>query len=134
MGSIATADTLYAVDGPYQDGTADTNTLAPMARLMGAGDVLVEYDQRYEHYGVPHPLLLAQLLSQTPLGLSDPTSFGTPGPTSPPIRPSTKPTWPPRPTWRGRARSWTTQWRIHARCCGPNRTREPSSWRATPRG
>ena len=80
MGSIATADTLYAVDGPYQDGTANTNALAPMARLMGAGDVLVEYDQRYEHYGVPHPQLLAQLLSQTPLGLSDPTSFGTPRP------------------------------------------------------
>ena len=80
MGSIATADTLYAVDGPYQDGTANTNALAPMARLMGAGDVLVEYDQRYEHYGVPHPKLLAQLLSQTPLGLSDPTSFGTPRP------------------------------------------------------
>ncbi len=80
MGSIATADTLYAVDGPYQDGTADTNALAPMARLMGAGDLLVEYDQRYEHYGVPHPLLLAQLLSQTPLGLSDPTSFGAPRP------------------------------------------------------
>ena len=55
MGSIATADTLYAVDGPYQDGTANTNALAPMARLMGAGDLLVEYDQRYEHYGVPHP-------------------------------------------------------------------------------
>ena len=80
MGSIATADTLFAVDGPYQDGTANTNALAPMARLMGAGDLLVEYDQRYEHYGVPHPLLLAQLLSQTPLGLSDPTSFGAPRP------------------------------------------------------
>ncbi|MFZ0251156.1 MAG: alpha-(1-_3)-arabinofuranosyltransferase family protein, partial [Acidimicrobiales bacterium] len=80
MGSIATADTLFAVDGPYQDGTANTNALAPMARLMGAGDLLVEYDQRYEHYGVPHPQLLAQLLSQTPLGLSDPTSFGAPRP------------------------------------------------------
>ncbi len=80
MGSIATADTLYAVDGPYQDGTADTNALAPMARLMGAGDLLVEYDQRYEHYGVPHPKLLAQQLSQTPLGLSDPITFGSPRP------------------------------------------------------
>ncbi len=80
MGSIATADTLFAVDGPYQDGTANTNALAPMARLMGAGDILVEYDQKYEHYGVPHPLLLAELLSQTPRGLSDPISFGKPRP------------------------------------------------------
>ncbi len=80
MGSIATADTLFAVDGPYQDGTADTNALAPMARLMGAGDLMVEYDQRYEHYGVPHPQLLAEQLAQTPLGLTDPISFGAPRP------------------------------------------------------
>jgi arabinofuranan 3-O-arabinosyltransferase len=80
MGSIATADTLYAVDGPIQDGIANTNALAPMARLMGAGDLMVEYDQRYEHYGVPHPQLLAEELSPTPLGLTDPISFGSPRP------------------------------------------------------
>ena len=80
MGSIATADTLYAVDGPIQDGIENMNALAPMARLMGAGDLMVEYDQRYEHYGVPQPQLLALQLLQTPTGLSDPTSFGTPRP------------------------------------------------------
>jgi arabinofuranan 3-O-arabinosyltransferase len=80
MGSIATADTLYAVDGPIQDGIANWNALAPMSRLMGAGDVMVEYDQRYEHYGVPQPQLLSLQLAQTPAGLSDPVSFGTPRP------------------------------------------------------
>ncbi len=80
MGSIATADTLYAVDSPIQDGIANMNALAPMARLMGAGDLMVEYDQRYEHYGVPQPQLLALALLQTPLGLSDPKSFGSPRP------------------------------------------------------
>jgi hypothetical protein len=80
MGSIATADTLYAIDGPIQDGTANWNALAPMSRLMGAGDVMVEYDQRYEHYGIPQPQLLSRQLSQAPAGLSDPTSFGTPRP------------------------------------------------------
>jgi arabinofuranan 3-O-arabinosyltransferase len=80
LGSIATADTLYATDGPFQDGTANMNALAPMARLMGAGDVMVEYDQQYERYGVPQPQLLALQLLQTPLGLSDPVSFGTPRP------------------------------------------------------
>ena len=78
MGSIATADTLYATDGPIQDGTANTNALAPMARLMGAGDLMVEYDQQYERYGVPQPQLLALQFLQTPLGLADPVSFGTP--------------------------------------------------------
>ncbi|HWF15311.1 MAG TPA: alpha-(1-_3)-arabinofuranosyltransferase family protein, partial [Acidimicrobiales bacterium] len=80
MGSIATADTLYAIDGPIQDGIANMNALAPMSRLMGAGDVMVEYDQRYEQYGVPQPQLLALQLLQTPSGLSDPTSFGAPRP------------------------------------------------------
>jgi len=80
MGSIATADTLYATDAPLQDGTANMNALAPMARLMGAGDLMVEYDQQYERYGVPQPQLLALQLGQTPLGLADPVSFGTPRP------------------------------------------------------
>ena len=80
MGSIATADTLYAVDAPMQDGIADMNALAPMARLMSAGDIMVEYDQNYEHYGVPQPQLLALQLLQTPLGLTDPVSFGSPRP------------------------------------------------------
>ncbi len=80
MGSIATADTLYALDGPIQDGTANTNALAPVARLMGAGDVMVQYDQQYERYGVPQPQILAAQLAQTPLGLTDPVSFGSPRP------------------------------------------------------
>jgi len=80
MGSIATADTLFAMDDPIQSGTEQWGSLAPMARLLSAGDVLVEYDQRYEHYGVPQPQLLAQQLSQTPKGLSDPVAFGAPKP------------------------------------------------------
>jgi arabinofuranan 3-O-arabinosyltransferase len=80
MGSIATADTLYAVDDPIQENTENYSALAPMARLMSAGDIMVEYDQRYEHYGVPQPQLLALQLLHTPSGLSDPVSFGAPRP------------------------------------------------------
>ena len=80
LGSIATADTLYATDAPLQDGTANLNALAPMSRLMGAGDLMVEYDQQYERYGVPQPQLLALQLLHTPLGLTDPMSFGIPRP------------------------------------------------------
>jgi hypothetical protein len=80
MGSIATADTLFAMDDPIQSGTEQWGSLAEMARLLSAGDVLVEYDQRYEHYGVPQPQLLAQQLTQTPKGLSNPVAFGTPRP------------------------------------------------------
>ncbi|HVX21640.1 MAG TPA: alpha-(1-_3)-arabinofuranosyltransferase family protein [Acidimicrobiales bacterium] len=80
MGSMPTADILYAMDEPIQTSIENWNALAPMARLMSAGDVMVEYDQAYEHYGVPHPQLLALALGQAPAGLSDPRSFGTPVP------------------------------------------------------
>ena len=39
MGSMATADTLYAMDDPVQQGIENWNALAPMARLLSAGDV-----------------------------------------------------------------------------------------------
>ena len=65
-GLEATADTLYAIDAPIQTGIEDWTGLAPMARLMSAGDVLVEYDQAYEHYGVPQPRVLAQDLADDP--------------------------------------------------------------------
>jgi len=83
MGSIATADTLAALDDPIELGTEQWSSLAPMARLLSAGDVLVQYDQRFEHYNSPEPQLLAQDLAKTPDGLSDPVSFGTPRPNTP---------------------------------------------------
>jgi hypothetical protein len=80
MGSIPTADTLYAMDDPIQENVANYNALAPMARLLSAGDVMVEYDQDYAHYGIPQSQLLALQLAQTPLGLTDPVGFGAPRP------------------------------------------------------
>ena len=59
------------------------NALAPMARLMGAGDLMVEYDQRYEHYGVPQPQLLALQLLADPARADRPRRpSARPGPTS----------------------------------------------------
>ncbi len=83
MGSLPTADVLEAVDGPLQDGIMDWNTLAPMASLMSAGDVLVQYDQAYERYDTPDPQSVAQQLVTTPPGLTNPTSFGSPRPNVP---------------------------------------------------
>ncbi len=83
MGSIATADVLQAVDTPLQDGTMDWRSLAPMASLMSAGDVLVQYDQAYERYDTPIPQEVAAQLATTPPGLSDPVSYGTPRPNVP---------------------------------------------------
>ncbi len=80
MGSLATADVLNATDNPLQNGVEQWNTLAPMASLMSAGDVLVQYDQQFERYDVPNPQQVALGLSTTPAGLSDPVSYGTPVP------------------------------------------------------
>ena len=81
MGSLATADILYAVDVPIQDGIANWNALAPMAPLMGAGDVMVQYDQAYEHYDIPHPQLLALAApAHAASGSPTPMSYGAPRP------------------------------------------------------
>ncbi len=80
MGSMATADLLYALDSPLQNEVNNWNALGPMASLMSAGSVLVQYDQAYERYFLPQPQAVAAGLATTPVGLSDPTSFGTPVP------------------------------------------------------
>jgi len=80
MGSLPTADVLEAIDGPLQDGVMDWNAMGPMASLLSAGDVLVEYDQAYERYDTPNPQTLAAELATPPNGLVDPVSYGTPRP------------------------------------------------------
>ncbi|HWF23179.1 MAG TPA: alpha-(1-_3)-arabinofuranosyltransferase family protein [Acidimicrobiales bacterium] len=80
MGSLPTASVLNAIDVPIQEGTMDWNTLAPMASLMSAGDVLVQYDQQYERYDTPDPQILASNLTPTPPGLSNPVNYGAPRP------------------------------------------------------
>lgn len=80
MGSLATADLLEAMDTPLQEGTLQNQTIAPMASLISAGDVLVQYDQAYERYDTVNPKQVAHDLAVTPQGLSDPVSFGTPRP------------------------------------------------------
>ncbi len=83
MGSLPTADVLEAVDGPLQDGVMNWQAMAPMASLLDAGDVLVQYDQAYERYDTPDPQSVAAQLATTPPGLTDPVSYGTPRPNVP---------------------------------------------------
>ena len=78
MGSMATADMLSALDDPIQQSTANPAALSPIARLMSVGNLLVEYDTQYEHFGQPHPLTIASLLTPTPPGLTGPLNFGRP--------------------------------------------------------
>jgi len=78
QGSLPTANLLYALDNPLQQGTFDWSALAPIARLMSVGDILVEYDEQYDRYDTPRPALLEQGLATTPPGLGAPIVFGAP--------------------------------------------------------
>jgi hypothetical protein len=78
MGSHATADMLFAIDEPIQEGTEQWAALAPLARLASVGDVLVQYDTQYERYPTPDPQVVAAQLATTPPGLSDPRPYGQP--------------------------------------------------------
>jgi hypothetical protein len=76
MGSLATEDLLYGFDDPVQTGTADPAALAPMARLMGAGDLLLQNDLAFTRYGQPDPAVLWSQLADGGPGLGRPRQFG----------------------------------------------------------
>ncbi len=77
LGSLPSLDLLYALDSPMQQGTLDPDTIAPLARLMSVGDVLVQGDLAYELYNQPSPPRLWKQLVPPPPGLSAGVPFGT---------------------------------------------------------
>ena len=78
LGSLPSYDMTYALDVPMQNRTADPASLAPMARLMSVGDVLVQNDLDYELYDRPPPKQFWQSLDLPQAGLQSPVGFGTP--------------------------------------------------------
>ena len=80
LGSLPTYDLLYGLDVPLQQGTANPAALAPLARLMSVGDVLVQNDEAYELYNRPSPQTLSQTLDLPQKGLGTAQHFGTPRP------------------------------------------------------
>lgn len=79
-GTPPAADLLRAVDEPLQEGSLDTAAIAPMARLMSVGDILLQSDLQAERYNLPLPQVLWQRLQPTPPGLTGPVAFGAPDP------------------------------------------------------
>ncbi len=76
-GSAGAVDLLAALDRRIQEGTFDPVTLAPVARLLAAGTILVRSDLEYERYETPRPRLLWSILTDPlPPGVRAPTSFG----------------------------------------------------------
>ncbi len=79
FGSPASADLLRAFDLKLQEGTLDAAAIAPIARLMGVGDIVLRNDLQYERNFVARPRTVMDLVDSAP-GLDDPVGFG---PTTP---------------------------------------------------
>lgn len=74
-GSPASASLMNALDFPYQEGTQDPAALAPIARLMGIGDIALRFDLRTGRYRTPRPRRMWQDFMTTP-GLTLRSQFG----------------------------------------------------------
>jgi len=74
-GSPQSANLLNALDRRFHEDVADPDALAPLARLLGVGDINVRSDLQYERYRLARPKQLWDLLARTP-GLGTPVAFG----------------------------------------------------------
>lgn len=78
-GSEASADLMNAIDLPLQDRSFDPDSLAPILRLLGVGDLVARNDLEYERYRTPRPRIMQRWLDQA-VGLGEPRTFGTNAP------------------------------------------------------
>lgn len=65
QGQPASVNLVRALDSPVQDLIAQPQTIAPIARLLGTGDVLFQFDTQYERFSGPEPWYLWRLAKQT---------------------------------------------------------------------
>jgi arabinofuranan 3-O-arabinosyltransferase len=75
-GSAPSADLLRALDERLQNGVFEPQELAPIARLISAGDIDLRSDLQYERFLTPRPVPTWSDFSPSPPGLTSPTSFG----------------------------------------------------------
>lgn len=76
-GSPASADLLRALDLRLQEGMLPPEALAPVARLLGVGDIVTRNDLQYERHYTIRPRTLWDLVTRAP-GLGPPVAFGPP--------------------------------------------------------
>lgn len=83
-GSPESALLLDALDRRLQNGVLDAASIAPVARLLGVGDIVVRADLDQERFGLRSPSHTWSLLTDPPVaGLGEPESFGEPTPDPP---------------------------------------------------
>jgi arabinofuranan 3-O-arabinosyltransferase len=77
-GTPPSANLLNAFDGRLQEGTLDPKAIAPMARYMGVGDIVLRDDLQYERYNVARPRQVWELFRDAP-GVKPVHGFGGTG-------------------------------------------------------
>ena len=82
-GTAPSANLVQALDEPLQEGTLDMSALVPVARLMSAGQILLQSDLQYERYHLPLPQFLWLEMTSGRSGLGAPVTFGGPNPAKP---------------------------------------------------
>ena len=78
-GTPPSANLVNDVDLPFQSARVEPEALAPLARMMGVGDVLVRGDLQYERYRAPRPRMVVDSMGAAP-GFGAPSGFGAPIP------------------------------------------------------
>ena len=79
QGSPASAALLVALDTEIQEGRLDADALAPLARLMGVGDIVLRSDLQFERFRTPRPADLWAEIRDAP-GFESFVEFGKPVP------------------------------------------------------
>ena len=82
LGSAAAMDLLYALDDRFQEGWPETESIAPIARLLGADTVWVAGDMAFDRFRTPRPAatsaLYAAAAADPTSSLGDPVAYGDP--------------------------------------------------------
>lgn len=85
LGSPELMDLVFAFDDRFQNGTFEPTSLAPIAALLGVGDVVLRGDAEFERYRTPRPDVLWAGFADGVPGLGPPTTYGPPAPNRPEV-------------------------------------------------
>ena len=80
LGSPSTMDLLYAIDDRFQAGWAEPESIAPIARLLGADMIWISGDAAFDRFRTPRPELTSAfyLAAADDADLGEPVPYGTP--------------------------------------------------------
>lgn len=87
LGSPSTMDLLYALDDRFQAGWAEADSIAPIARLLGADTIWISGDAAFDRFRTPRPELTSAfyLAAGGDADLGEPVPYGAPAVNAPTV-------------------------------------------------